>query len=1342
MANNQIPEQIFSAIETLINANTSTFDKTEIATILEYNVDKQQYFVLTQENTKYWANRINNELYSVNDQVYVTISKDDYKLVIGKINATQNNDEILSGINSFIPSFEIFPKLDDNTTILQGPNSSVTTKISDQQRKKYNNGLYPFDHIVLYVRPQTNINSQKVKFKIGAILNLKKPMLENKRQIELSILNTEMFGNPYKFISTTGFEQYKIFSINLEEESQEEKEYIDINNIDSIIWFVDITEGQEYFTENDTLNIGAISLSFGYSASSIGENALILNYDGKESSGEFVPNTWEAPEINETTGKIDKYRKIGYNNNEAGADNKYSYLLSLEWIQGKKVYNELNLRPPVQIDKDAIAAEYAEALIKKEKELNDDDNTENNIVRVSETLEKALKDIDNDDNLTVDSKKQAKQELYNSFWNTSIYSTQKDILALQKSYTAKMYERYYFYWFKYDITNTKGKNIKEELLENRLDKVIETLREMGQEPTFEAVNDKKKEILSYVYLSQEENDIGTEYFYNTEASGKNWYTVKACPYDTGADNNVANDEGYTLSTKLKHAWTDNQYKVMILDQDGKVVYTSNPAYFERKGAIADLQTKQQNLTFTFMDDGYNGVYNIYGNDNRNNGFLSPQLKVQFNDSTQAVTNASMQIEWSFSKYNSMISPPSGYKDASGWDDSDSRYYKFKQEVTNIAMAYLAYQPKIQYNSSWTENTITCKVTIENTTISDSINLIFGHTQTSGTGWTLNIRPEKPYLNSLEPLNLGFELYNPQGVRVENFEGLTPEWSWWQQSKYANSYLSMQSWFDGNDQTLGNNKIDGNGNIIYEKKEDGSNDTTNPIKVKVLPTETISITKKDISFEPNNTQYYDAIVALKIKVNSNDNEVYLQALWPVAISLTDGIYSSAQAPNRIVYNQFNTSPSYGDNKELGLIKIEDGTFINPEIVSIIPEDRKNFYAQKGSLNDNKNIWQLHVPQSWGDETIRTIHFYDKEYGLVWIQPVIITSNIFGFEFINQWSGDKVEIGEEYLATPILGTGSKNNNNKFTGIIMGELSSITGTPNKNGLFGYMDDINTFSLNSDGSFKFGIDNSENKGYFSFSPSNKTMKIVTNNFDLQVGTVGATNSILITSEKGKNANITNPRNNNNNIPFSDIAFSVGNTFVTSPSCVKIGGWFFDNNKMYSILNYDGKIDWFASIGFNLDIQMQNSFSKPVLWIGTQPYEKENEIISQPPNSLNACAFGVDLNGRIINHGGVILSYDPLFENGLQPRSYLQIGIDGIDLKTGTGNNSIGIWNSERTDGIPSNRQAIEIKSNPDILIQASNNLYIDVNNIMLKIKIDNVTTYKSIGHYIKWVITGTWPT
>ena len=1064
MTSNQMAQQLFKSMN-IVSATASNFDKTEIATILEYDIDTKRYLVLTQENIRYWANRVNNELYSVNDQVYVTVPKGDYsadKLVIGKI-STVENTELISGIDSFVPSFNIFPGIDKDTTTIPSIDTPVTITITDQQRKKYNNGLYPFDHIVLYVRPHTNIASQQVKFKMGAILHLKEPMFEDTREIELSISNTEMFGNPHKFISTTGFEQNKIFSINLTQEEEDEEEYIDINNIDSITWFVMITDGEEYFSQDDILRIGEISLSFGYSASSIGENTLILNYDGRANRDNFAPNTWEPPELNETTGKIDKYRKIGYNNNEAGADDNYSYLLSLEWVQGKKIYNELNMRPPVSIDSDAIAAEYAEAIIKKEKELNNDDNAENNIVRTSEELEQSLKDIDNDGSLTTNEKKQAKQELYNSFWNTSIYSTQKDILALQKSYTAKMYERYYFYWFKYDITNTTGKGNKEELLEGRLDKVIETLKEMGQEPTFEAVNNKKKEILGYVYYSQEENDIDTKYFYNTEASGKNWYTIKACPYDTDADDNAANNKGYTLSTKLKHAWTDNQYKVMILDQDGKVVYTSNPAYFERKGAIADLQTKQQNLTFTFMDNGYNGVYNIYGNDNRNNGFLSPQLKIQFNDSTQAVTNASMQIEWSFSKYNSMISPPSGYKDTSGWDDSDSRYYKFRQEVTNIAMAYLAYQPKIQYNSSWTENTITCKVTIGNTTISDSINLIFGHTQTSGTGWTLNIRPEISYLTSLNSLNLEFELYNPQGVRVENFEGLTPEWSWWEKSRYANSYLKMQAWFDGNDQTLGSDKIDGNGKVVNDEN-------SKPIKINTLPTQMVTITMKEVSFEPNETQHYDAVVALKIKVNSNDNQVYLQALWPVAISLTDGIYSSVQAPNRIVYNQFNTSPSYGDTDILGLVKMGDGTFTNPQTVSILSQDNE-FYAQKGSLNDNKDTWQLHVPQSWGDEAVRAIHFYDEENGLVWIQPVIITSNLFGFEFVNQWSGDKVELGDDYVATPMLATGSKNENNQFTGLIMGELSK-TGNL-KNGLYGYHNGFNTFGLNSDGSFYFGNNN-----------------------------------------------------------------------------------------------------------------------------------------------------------------------------------------------------------------------------------------------------------------------------
>lgn len=107
-------------------------------------------------------------------------------------------------------------------------------------------------------------------------------------------------------------------------------------------------------------------------------------------------------------------------------------------------------------------------------------------------------------------------------------------------------------------------------------------------------------------------------------------------------------------------------------------------------------------------------------------------------------------------------------------------------------------------------------------------------------------------------------------------------------------------------------------------------------------------------------------------------------------------------------------------------------------------------------------------------------------------ILFTLNAFGLSQINEWDGNSIQINEEggYILAPQIGAGKKDENNRFTGLIMGEVKevknqNISSTANKNGMLGYSKGEQTIFLNADnGAAIFGktggrivIDPSQNK-------------------------------------------------------------------------------------------------------------------------------------------------------------------------------------------------------------------------------------------------------------------------
>lgn len=76
----------------------------------------------------------------------------------------------------------------------------------------------------------------------------------------------------------------------------------------------------------------------------------------------------------------------------------------------------------------------------------------------------------------------------------------------------------------------------------------------------------------------------------------------------------------------------------------------------------------------------------------------------------------------------------------------------------------------------------------------------------------------------------------------------------------------------------------------------------------------------------------------------------------------------------------------------------------------------------------------------------------------LRPILVLSNRFDIPEMNNWDGNKVDIGDEYAYAPQFGAGIKNDKNEFTGVYMGK------TDKRIGLIGKRNGLDSFFLDAE--------------------------------------------------------------------------------------------------------------------------------------------------------------------------------------------------------------------------------------------------------------------------------------
>lgn len=106
------------------------------------------------------------------------------------------------------------------------------------------------------------------------------------------------------------------------------------------------------------------------------------------------------------------------------------------------------------------------------------------------------------------------------------------------------------------------------------------------------------------------------------------------------------------------------------------------------------------------------------------------------------------------------------------------------------------------------------------------------------------------------------------------------------------------------------------------------------------------------------------------------------------------------------------------------------------------------------------------------------------------PVHYLLNKYGMANINEWDGNSVQIDNEggFILSPQMGAGHKENDNSFTGVLMGETRLPSKQTPQTGLLGYNAGTRTFFLNSkNGSALFGR---SDQGQIVIDPSTSQKK------------------------------------------------------------------------------------------------------------------------------------------------------------------------------------------------------------------------------------------------------------
>lgn len=694
-------------------------------------------------------------------------------------------------------------------------------------------------------------------------------------------------------------------------------------------------------------------------------------------------------------------------------------------------------------------------------------------------------------------------------------------------------------------------------------------------------------------------------------SGTYWKTLQyadARDYDTGANDRVPN--AYEYEAKLDPDYQTQSYKVIIKeilkkpdnwDKDikdektNKIIkkkmdsvekqnyldsakyYESNTIEFKNKNKVIDPGKGPitDSLILT-LGDGDDGVYNFYGQDFRKNTTDESKIKHTITVSYREGydwNKYNQEILWKIPAVNTMIKKPEGWTQS-----TDKKYYTktiSKAPDGDKRNNTITFEVQDIYSPTKVNNTIYCEIVRNGQRFQGSISLRFGMQETNGSGYALNIVPSHNYgLASEKSITYTAVLEDNTGVS-QKFDLTKLNWSWY----YGDSSLAGLA--------LNVNNTNKKATITR------NSGVTAATKAKAILKCTLT-GWVDLSGRTINLETYHSI-------GFGGSTTYMVG------------------PSRIIYDSFRTNPQY-DQSPYTLSSYTN----KPYSVTIKDVEGNEIYKNVWADSNNDGVKEHTITQSSGEDRSNYPGFQKNSFILSpikflptnpppcyiaikenkndnyegWWQPLLITTNVYSSDLVNQWDGNLTINNESnYILTQMIGAGTMNKSNQFTGVFMGTVGQKTGISGATtGIYGLNNGNQVFRLTERGSFYVGNGSDQ---YIAFNDSKtstaNTFKIVAKNFDLNTAKLKInSNGIKPVSNDAKNAVIWFGDNFGN-------ADNIQTKFrLNTDGTAIIGGWTIEKDRMYKAPEKDNKGD-ITNAGTGLAASGYGG--NPAFWAGYTGY-------------------------------------------------------------------------------------------------------------------------------------------
>ena len=224
---------------------------------------------------------------------------------------------------------------------------------------------------------------------------------------------------------------------------------------------------------------------------------------------------------------------------------------------------------------------------------------------------------------------------------------------------------------------------------------------------------------------------------------------------------------------------------------------------------------------------------------------------------------------------------------------------------------------------------------------------------------------------------------------------------------------------------------------------------------------ITVRKPNLFSNADGVLAAGAVLKVAVTISHKDlkRKVIIYYNYPISYTsnIPENLKLETNIPKFIQYESDGTTPSYKYAELYAKVneedKISSTTSYSTSLVSISNIKEKYYLLLASNFLYSAGSAALKISIDNNNYIVYTIMMYRNTYGL---------------SEINGWDGTQMKIDEQgnYLLAAMVGAGSKDNDNKFSGMVMGELSS-----GEIGLFGYGKGERAFFLDANtGAAYFG--------------------------------------------------------------------------------------------------------------------------------------------------------------------------------------------------------------------------------------------------------------------------------